>query len=393
MPYTHLRPFAFLTCACLLASALLLESCDKNELKNASVRKPVLPASAYDYDSDVQHAKAVVQPFSHDSIEINNDLATLGRVLFYDPALSLNNRTSCASCHKQSRAFADPAQFSEGFVNGETKRNSLGIQNLFSRSDASGFFWDGRAETLEKQVLMPIRDHVEMGMRSTDELVVKLQAMDYYQPLFENAYGSDKVTESRIAEALTHFVKAIPSYRSKYDQGRDTERSNLSVQERRGFELFFRELPCGSCHLDGNFENYAHTSIGLDVEYADKGRGEWDLGLGTMAYGLFLTPTLRNIALTAPYMHDGRFQTLEEVIEFYNSGIQPHPNLDYRLRDLSGTFTDDLINPGTQGSGAPLRMNLTENDKQALVAFLKTLTDQELLSDPKYSDPFVTIEE
>jgi len=302
--------------------------------------------------------------------------ATLGRVLFYDKSMSANNTTSCASCHIQGNGFSDPERLSEGFEGGLTGRNSMGLSN--ARYYENGrFFWDERASTLEEQVLLPIQDGVEMGM-TLEELVAKLQGKDYYASLFENAFGTEEVTSDRISRALAQFVRSMVSYESKYDvalaaAGGDERRpfNGFSNAENQGKNLFFsNRTECSNCHETATFSGDRARNNGLDATNID-------LGLGGITgrnqdAGEFKVGSLRNIALTAPYMHDGRFSSLREVVEFYNNGIQNNPNLDNRL----------------ERDGRPIRMNLNTTEIDALVAFLNTLTDENFISDLKFSDPF-----
>ena len=305
---------------------------------------------------------------------VTNDGATLGRVLFYDPKLSLNNSVSCASCHKQKAAFSDPARFSKGFGGKITPRNSMAITNSAINNN---LFWDSRVHSVSQLVLEPVQNHIEMGMESIEELEKKLAKVNYYPELFAKAFGDEQVSGERIASALSQFVVALVSSDSKFDTGIESGFQNFSALEKLGHELFFSErTQCSGCHAGGNFAapdfpggEYGQpgvqgtASIGLDLVSADPGKGN----------GLFRIPSLRNVALTAPYMHDGRFNSLEEVIDHYNSGIQAHPELDTKLQDENGL---------------PRRMSLNSLEKKALVAFLHTLTDSSLIVKEKYSDPF-----
>jgi len=327
---------------------------------------------------------------------VTNTGATLGRVLFYDTRLSANDTTSCASCHIQEYGFSDPEQFSKGFDGGRTGRHSMGLAN--ARYYGRGrFFWDERAATLEEQVLMPIQDKVEMGM-TLDGLETKLAATAFYAPLFEAAFGSDRVSRDRISRALAQFVRSMVSYNSRYDQAFDGARPDFNrvftAEEQLGNRLFggggggdgggrggdlrrggrgrgrgpdpgdgVRSAGCARCHGTA-VQTGRLSNNGLDRDTSD------DQGAGR---GRFKVPSLRNIAVTAPYMHDGRFDTLREVVEHYNSGVQPHPNLD---RGLGGR------------NRRPRRLNLNDREIEALVAFMNALTDQTFLSDPKFSNPF-----
>ena len=301
--------------------------------------------------------------------------ARLGRVLFYDKRLSANNSVSCASCHQPDAGFSDPRQFSVGFLGGKTPRTSMGLTSAryYLRER---FFWDERAATLEEQVLQPIQDEIEMGL-TLPELTAKLSALPFYQELFTTAFGDATVTSERIARALAQFVRSIVSANSKYDAGVPTAFANFTAEENQGRQLFNGAAGCAACHGSDNFvPGHAIFNNGLENPYIDKGVGA-RTGLATDE-GLFKVPSLRNVELTAPYMHDGRFATLEQVVEFYNSGVVNHPNLSPQLRNP----------PGSPGAGQPRRLNLTTAQKAALLAFLKTLTDLSVVTDERFQDPF-----
>ncbi|MDM7860487.1 cytochrome c peroxidase [Alteromonas sp. ASW11-36] len=314
---------------------------------------------------------------------VTNDGATLGRVLFYDKSLSANGEVACASCHIQALGFSDDATLSVGFEGGQTARHSMTLIN--ARYYQRGrFFWDERATTLEEQVLQPFQDPVEMGM-SLDEVVAAVAARDFYPELFTNAFGSSEVTSERIALALAQFVRSIVSYSSRYDEGRAMANApgddffNFTAQENLGKNLFLQNIPnggagCFGCHTTEAFvsANPGPMNNGLDLATTDEGAGA--VFNNPIFEGRFKTSSLRSIELTAPYMHDGRFATLEEVVEHYNSGVQAHPTLSPALTDQNGD---------------PIRLNLTDEQKAALVAFLKTLTDESISREVKWSDPFI----
>jgi cytochrome c peroxidase len=301
--------------------------------------------------------------------------ATLGRVLFYDKRLSANHTVACASCHQPAHGFSDPAQFSTGFLGGLTGRNSMGLSSA-RYYPRRAFFWDERAGTLEDQVLQPIQDPVEMGM-SLPALIDKLSAEHFYAQLFTAAFGDATITSQRISRALAQFVRSIVSKSTKYDAGVPIGFSNFTPQEALGRQIFQGQAGnCAACHGTDNFVPNAIHNNGLENPSIDPGFGAVT-GLAS-DIGKFKVPSLRNIELTAPYMHDGRMATLEEVVEFYNSGVQPHPNLAPQLRNP----------PGSPGAGQPRRLNLTAEQKAALVAFLKTLTDRTVVEDPRFQDPF-----
>ena len=326
---------------------------------------------------------------------ITDDGATLGRVLFYERKLSANETVACATCHQQEFAFTDPLALSIGFEGGTTRRRSMSLIN--ARFYESGkFFWDERADTLEDQVLQPIQDHVEMGL-TLEELVSVVESQPYYPELFENAFGDTEVTTERISLALAQFVRSIVSYRSKYDEGRAQVDSplapfpNFTQQENAGKNLFMRPVPgtqasCVACHMSEAFITPARfnappnvtsdaTNNGLDpVSTIDFGVME---ATGNTADDFkFKVPSLRNVAVRPPYMHDGRFTSLEQVIGFYSNGIRNHPNLHPILRDAQGR---------------PVRFNFNPQQRAAMLAFLETLTDEDVMGEDMYSDPFVFV--
>lgn len=313
---------------------------------------------------------------------VTNAGATLGRVLFYDKKLSANSTIACASCHVQAFGFSDVAALSLGFNSGMTRRHSMGLTNArFYQRGA--FFWDERAASLEEQVLQPFQDPVEMGL-SLEELINTLEAQPYYPPLFAEAFGSQEVTADRTARALAQFVRSIVSVDSRYDQARAEVDNPLMAfptfteAENRGKMLFFNpgpgRTPCLGCHATEAFINVAAgpTNNGLDAQSTDD-LGVFETTNNPAQRGVFKVPSLKNIALTAPYMHDGRFDHLAEVIDHYSTGIQDHPNLSPALRN---------------GNGDPLRYNFSEEEKADLIAFLQTLTDEALVNDLKFSNPF-----
>jgi cytochrome c peroxidase len=297
--------------------------------------------------------------------------ATLGRALFYDTRLSANNTVSCGSCHVQKNAFVDPNRSSKGFGGKRTDRHAMSLVNL-RYSMRGRFFWDERAGNLEETVLLPIQSKTEMGQDLT-RLMGVLAKDEHYPDLFQKAFGDGKITPERTAKALAQFLRSMVSYRSKYDEGRAQAGSarddfeNFTVQENRGKALFISN--CAICHLpgqDAHFATIAPANNGLDADHKNADCGVGDITLNGRDVGRFKSPSLRNVERTAPYMHDGRFNTLEKVIDHYSKEVKAHPNLDPRVR----------------------RLNFTDSEKAALVAFLKTLTDQKFLTDPKFSDPF-----
>lgn len=344
-----------------------------------------LPSTPFNYANPGLPAYLQAPPIAaQDNTPANNGVtnwgATLGRVLFYDKIVSINNSVSCASCHKQEFAFADNLALSKGFNNENTGRNSMPLIN--ARYYPNGrFFWDERANTLEAQVLMPIQDHKEMGM-TLDTLVRRMQSKTHYPVLFKNAFGTEAITTERISFALAQFVRSMISTQSKFDSGRvqigpganlgNTPYPNFSPLENQGKQLFFGPAgACGTCHGTETFTSPGDRNNGIENPSVDRGKGA--ITGNAVQVGNFKVGSLKSIELTAPYMHDGRFATLEQVVEHYNSGIQPHPNLAPQLKNPDGT---------------PKRLNLTATEKAALVAFMKTLTDRQLMTDEKFSNPF-----
>lgn len=290
----------------------------------------------------------------------------LGRRLFFEKKLSINNTQSCASCHQPEHAFTDGRRFSNG-AEGETgTRNAMPLFNLaWKRS----FFWDGRAATLRQQVLMPVQSTNEMH-ETLDRVTAKLAASREYPPLFTRAFGSPEITSNRVARALEQFVLTRVSCDSKFDRAL-SGLTELTSQEKRGFQLFMTEYDprrgqfgadCFHCHGGPLFQSQSFANNGLDAQFPDAGRGAVTRRDGDR--GRFAVPSLRNIELTGPYMHDGRFKTLEEVVAHYCGGVKRSSTLDPNLAKHPD-------------GGVPL----SQADQQALVAFLKTLTEQSLRSD------------
>lgn len=374
----------------VLSAVIFLASCKRdspNNSKSVDFKEPNLPENSYDYRGAAFQVSGAVS--------IDNEVATLGRVLFYERQLSVNNLIACGSCHVQSMGFADGRQFSPGFELLQTPRNSPGIANPATMQN---YFWDARARTgLKDMVLMPVQNHLEMGIENLDYAAAKIEAIPYYKELFLDAYGSEKVTKDKIAKALEHFLASMAVTRTKFDKNRPGSGKTLNALEEQGHKLF-TSLHCGSCHslsISGSWQSDVLANIGLDMNYSDDGvfSSGNPLFEKEQYKGFFKTPTLRNIALTAPYMHDGRFATLEEVIEHYNSGIKPHENLSWALRNHNLEWRNrqlpkDEQRPIIGRPEDPAKLSLTEEEKAALVAFLKALTDNEFINSPFYSDPF-----
>ena len=320
--------------------------------------------------------------------QINNEITTLGRVLFYDKNLSENNTIACASCHQQAFAFSDPLVSSVGLNGGNTGRHSMRLVN--SRfSNEEKFFWDERATSLENQVTQPIQDHIEMGFSGTNgdpdfnELIAKLSAIDYYQTLFDFAYGNSTINEDKIQRALSQFIRSIQSFDSKFDEGfvqspnLNAPFPNYTPQENLGKQLFLNPPPNGGAGCAG-----CHAPPEFDIDPNTLNNGVIGVIGSTTEVDLTNTrsPSLRDLvnpdgSLNGPLMHDGSMTSLLQVINHYNS-IPNNPaniNLDNRLQ-----------RPGNQTQ----QLNLTINEKSALEAFLKTLSGSDIYTNEKWSDPF-----
>lgn len=282
----------------------------------------------------------------------------LGRDLFYDPILSLDNTISCASCHSQTHAFADHNNaFSSGVGGAQGVRNSPSISNL---AWYPAFMWDGGVNHLEVFSVAPITNPLEMK-ESVSNVLLKLNASEKYKKKFKEAYGSVAITDQRMLQALSQYMAMVISADSKYDQFR-LGKIKLSEDELAGLNLFRDK--CASCHKEPLFSDFSFRNNGLDETFADPGRS--GITQDPADEGKFKVPSLRNVELTYPYMHDGRYFTLNQVLEHYSTGIK-----------TSGTLDPSL------SSG----ISMTATEKQQIIRFLKTLTDYTLMADPLLSEP------
>ncbi|HMI79071.1 MAG TPA: cytochrome c peroxidase [Ferruginibacter sp.] len=355
-----MQPKQLLVLSVLLSIVLLFQQCSKKDTAATvtppeTIKQPVLPAVPFNYidtyPAFIQAALNLADNTPADN-PITNDGATLGRVLFYDKHLSKNNTTSCASCHKQETSFTDNNKFSKGFNGGFTTRNSMAMLNL--RFYKSGkMFWDERATTLEKLILQPIQNPVELGL-TLAELESKVKALDYYPALFQKAFGSTQIDSVRIAKAVSQFLRSIVTFKSKYDlvkQGLAT----FTADEAAGEQLFLNPVPgappsvtisCSSCHTPPMFITSAPAAPFALIDPADHGINNEDR---------FKSGSLRNVALTAPYFHNGIVPTLNGVLNSF---------------PVHNAF------------------NTNPQDIPRLLAFLQTLTDNSVLTDVRFSDPF-----
>lgn len=301
----------------------------------------------------------------------------LGRMLFHDPIVSGDSTLSCASCHRQSKGFSDSRRVSPGITKQLGNRNAMPLHNLMWNSL---FFWDGRAKTLREQVLMPIQAHDEMNM-DLFTLIQKLEKTPRYQEQFKKAFNITEIEPQHIGKGLEQFIVTMISFNAQIDKlwGRTDTLNVISDSALRGLNLFMRPTQIGGAdcfHCHSNIPFFGITSIngsmsnnGLDAFPTDKGFGNIT-GLPS-DIGKFKIPSLRNIAVTAPYMHDGRFSTLEEVLDFYSDNIQLNsPNLDINIASHNA------------------QLNLTAQQKADIIEFLKTLTDTTYLNNPALKSPF-----
>lgn len=300
----------------------------------------------------------------------------LGRHLFYDPILSKDSSISCASCHKQSAAFSDaPNKLSKGINNQTLTRNTMPLFNL---AWYPSLFWDGRGGTIEQQVFHPVRTVQEMNL--TWEIAVqRIKSSRFYRTKFRAAFGNQTIDSVLITKAIAQFERTLLSYNSKYDSVLRGE-AYFTKAELKGFELMndMSMADCLHCHTSDadalgtklGFSNNGLDNIQDPSKYIDKGRGAVTEDINDN--GKFRIPTLRNIAATAPYMHDGRFKTLKEVLDFYSDGVHPSANIDTR--------TKAAFNGG---------VHLTEDEKYFIISFLNTFTDSVFIKNKVHSNPFL----
>ncbi len=292
----------------------------------------------------------------------NNELTQsgfeLGRKLFYDPILSKDNTISCGSCHQQVVAFAHGEhKLSHGI------KGLLGTRNspaLFNIAWQNAFFWDGGSNSIEVQPVGPITNPVEMD-ETISNVISKLQSTSYYPSMFQNAFGKDTITSQLMLRALAQFMAAMVSADSKYDQYKNGT-ATFNSDELNGYQIFRQH--CESCHKEPLFTDLSYRNNGLDIAFGrDAGRAQ--ITLLPLDSGKFKVPSLRNIAVTSPYMHDGRFNSLSLVIDHYRTGIKQSTTLDSQL--ISG-------------------ISLTAAEKLALLSFLNTLTDYTFINDKRFSE-------
>lgn len=340
-----------------ILSFLAIISCNKEVIDTPDV-----------HSHNHTHVLLQTNGFPSMTIPDNNPLTIegieLGRKLFYDPILSGDSTQSCSSCHLQEHAFSDPKQFSIGIDGIAGNRNASALVNPGWLPTA---FWDGRANSLEEQALGPVPNPIEMHQEWTDALI-KLNNDSLYSTDFKLAFGETTITKEAVAMALAQFERTLISDQSRYDLFLNDQLS-LTPLEAAGFNLFFSEkAECFHCHGGPLFSDNDFHNNGLDEILTDP--GYMDVTKKSSDDGKFRSPTLRNIEFSAPYMHDGRFQTLEEVIDFYSEGVKTSSTIDPLMPNDNGGF------------------HWTPLEKTQLIAFLKALSDTTFIQNPKFSNPW-----
>jgi cytochrome c peroxidase len=274
----------------------------------------------------------------------------LGRLLYFDPRLSADGTVSCATCHNPKYAFTDGAAVSTGIRGQKGNRSAPTVIN---RAYSLAQFWDGRAPTLEEQAKGPMANPIEMGSTHIG-IVENLKNIQGYRTLFTTAFGTDDITIDRAAQAITTFERTIMSGNSPYDRYRAGQKTAMTPSQVRGNDVFLNKAKCDSCHEGVNFTSNMYANLGVGADKPDPDVGRYTVTHDPKDWGVFKTPTLREIARTAPYMHDGSLKTLVDVVEYYDKGGTPNRNLDQRIKAL----------------------HLTDQDKKDLVAFLNALSGE-----------------
>ncbi|MBX5495427.1 MAG: cytochrome-c peroxidase [Bryobacteraceae bacterium] len=276
--------------------------------------------------------------------------AELGKFLYFDKRLSADNSVACATCHDPKFAFTDGRPVSTG-IKGQTGGRSA--PTVLNRAFSLAQFWDGRAPTLEEQAKGPIANPIEMG-HTHENVVKRLKEIPGYRALFAKAFGTEDFTIDHVAQAIATFERTLLSGNSPYDRYKAGDKKAMTPEQIRGMDVYFNKAKCDQCHEGMNFTSNMFANIGIGTDKPDPDVGRYAVTKDPKDWGAFKTPTLREIARTAPYMHDGSLKTLEEVVEYYNKGGNKNKNLDERMKPL----------------------NLTDQEKKDLVAFLHALSGE-----------------
>ncbi len=325
---------------------------------SCSVDKEASPDQAYVF---VKPDNFPEPTYTFQNNPVTKDGFELGKKLFFDPTLSRDGSVSCNNCHIQGTAFADSQQhpLSVGVNDQRGIRNAPSLVNLAFMEE---FFWDGGVTHLDFVPINAIESDFEMD-ETLANVVKKLNADPVYLELFNSAFGIDKITSPYLLHALSQFTVMMVSSNSKYDKHMRGEGETLTSEELEGMEIFSSK--CGSCHSGELFSDFSFRNNGINDVFSDIGRAgisEFDGDVGK-----FRVPSLRNVALTSPYMHNAKFNTLEEVLDHYENGVIDSPSLDEELKN-----------------GSQLGIPLSEQEKEKVIAFLKTLTDREFISDTRF---------
>jgi len=274
----------------------------------------------------------------------------LGRDLYFDKRLSADDSVSCASCHAPQHAFTDGSPVSTGI---RSQKGGRSAPTVINRAYSLAQFWDGRAGTLEEQAKGPMANPIEMG-NTHEGVVSKIQGVAGYRPLFAKAFGSEEINIDRVAQAIACFERTVLSGNAPYDRYKAGQKSAMSAAQVHGMKVFFEKAQCDRCHEGSNFTLNAYANLGVGTDKPDPDVGRFAVTKDQRDWGVFKTPTLREIEHTAPYMHDGSLKTLDDVVEFYNKGGIPNRNLDANIKPLK----------------------LSEQEKKDLVSFLKALSGE-----------------
>jgi cytochrome c peroxidase len=316
-------------------------------LAAARAEKPAKPAAAQ-MDVTVPLGLLPIQwpadnPYSKQKVE-------LGKLLYFDKRLSADGTVACASCHHPKFAFTDNAAVSTG-INGA--KGGRSAPTVFNRAYSLAQFWDGRAATLEEQVKGPMENPIEMGNTHAN-IVAKLRGITGYRGLFKTAFGTEDISIDHVAKAVATFERTVLSGNSPYDRYKAGNRKAMTPDQVRGMDVYFNKAKCDQCHEGINFTTNAYHNLGVGTDKPKPDEGRYVVTKDPRDWGAFKAPTLREIANTAPYMHDGSLKTLDEVVEFYDKGGIPNKNLDEKMKPLK----------------------LTPQDKKDLVAFLHALNGE-----------------
>jgi cytochrome c peroxidase len=276
--------------------------------------------------------------------------AELGRFLYFDKRMSKDETVACATCHSPENAFADGAAVSTGI---KGQKGGRSAPTTLNRAYSLAQFWDGRASTLEEQAKGPIANPIEMG-HTHEAVVSRLNMVLGYRKLFEKVFGDPEVTIDRVAQAIATYERTLLSGNSPYDRYRAGQKTAMTASQIRGFDVFVNKAKCDQCHEGINFTSNSYHNLGVGMDKPNPDVGRLEVTKDPKDYGTFKTPTLREIARTAPYMHDGSLKTLEEVVDFYDKGGIKNKNLDEKIFELK----------------------LTDQDKKDLVAFMKALNGE-----------------